>query len=281
MIMLENEKLLVALGTGRGARIEKFVDKENGKDWVWRPKDYNEEKGNQILGLEASFDENWAGGWEEVFPNDAPSEIKEFKLVDHGEVWRRSWTLEERTKSECTFSINCESYPVFMRKSYMLDSVEARLTVEYEIHSRSPETLPFIFKFHPALAIEAEDVFILPQAQGDFVAPGFGQGNLGINKVLREDGKTREFMKYAHLSEGECALQNQRTGKELMFRFPKKSLPYLWLFQSYGGFMNHYVAMLEPTNAGHYDLKEAFRDQKCGVLRPYEEMNFSLEIFLE
>lgn len=299
MITLENESLLIRIGTGRGARVESFLDKETGKDWVWKPDNYKSQHANKILDLAAGFDDNWAGGWEEIFPNDAPSEYAGYKLVDHGEVWRRSWVQEESDSlNEVSFSINCETYPMFVKKRYVLNDNFPELIIQYEIESRASQELPYIFKLHPALAIETDDEFRMPSSKMEPVALGFSrllgeekltpfpighnsQGEpVAINKVHPNDNHLREFVKISELSKGQGALFNKRSQKELRFCFKQDVLSYIWLFQSYGGFMNHYVAMLEPTNAGHYDLAQASQNNQCGRLMPGELKSFSISISL-
>jgi galactose mutarotase-like enzyme len=299
MITLENEKLKVTIGTGRGAKVESFIDKDTGKDWVWRPENIEKMTQGKTLGLGESFDANWEGGWEEVFPNDAPSQIEGYELVDHGEVWRRSWNKEEdESPYSAIFSINCESYPMFMKKRFTLNEYASELVIDYEIASRAIMPLPYIFKLHPALSIEAGDEVRMPEAMMEPVALGFsrilsqdkktsfptGFNEVGeevtVNKILENDGDKREFVKISEFSEGRAGLINERTKKELRFTFSKDVLSQVWLFQSFGGFMNHYVSMIEPTNAGHYDLAIASEIDQCGFIKPGEKKSFSISIRL-
>lgn len=300
MMILENDKLLVRISPGRGARIESFLDKESSKDWVWKPESEKAGAGHS-LDLNASFDEHWAGGWEEVFPNDAPVDIDGYKLVDHGELWRRAWEQESHSSDqhELAFNLNCETYPFSVRKKFSLDKKEANLKISYELESRASKPLPYIFKFHPALSIEPGDRFHLPPAPMEPVALGFSRilgkeerslyphglneegQKVNIDRVLMNDGHSREFVKISELPEGHCSLINHRINKKLSFEFSQDHLPYVWLFQSYGGFMGHYVAMLEPTNAGHYDLAEAHKAGACGELKPGEKKLIELNISLK
>lgn len=298
MITIENEKLRVVIGTGRGARVEQFIDKETEKDWVWKPDALKHDR-ESALDLSAGFDPHWAGGWEEVFPSDAPGEINGYKLYDHGEVWRRVWTHEPKDNDlSLAFHLKCETYPTLLRKRFTLHPEEAELRIDYEIKNLSENKIPFIFKLHPAIQIEPQDKFYVPDAQMEPVALGFSRilgvdkkssfpygetatgETVAINEVLPNDGFKREFVKIDGLKSGLCAVMNKRTGKELSFQFDNKILPYVWLFQSYGGFENHYVAMLEPTNAGHYDLAAAAETQKCGHLEPHEVITFTIKVSL-
>ena len=298
MITIENAKLKVVIGTGRGARIEQFIDKETNKDWVWKPDALKHDR-ESPLDLSAGFDAHWAGGWEEVFPSDAPGEFNGYKLYDHGEVWRRIWTHEPKPDdlSE-SFFLKCETYPAMIRKRFQLHPAKAELSINYVIENLSEAALPFIFKLHPAINIEPQDRFHVPDSQMEPVALGFsrilgvekksifpyGESASGevvsINEVLPNDGFKREFVRIDGFKTGNCSVMNTRTSKELSIHFDNKILPYVWLFQSYGGFENHYVAMLEPTNAGHYDLAVADEMKKCGRLGPREKSRFTIKVGL-
>ncbi len=42
----------------------------------------------------ADYDDVWAGGWEELFPNDAAGDFEGRELPDHGEWWTMAWAVE-------------------------------------------------------------------------------------------------------------------------------------------------------------------------------------------
>lgn len=285
MHILENNKLLIQIDNSRGAKITRFLDKATNKDWAWKPVDSKVQAKSDTLNLEAGFDDHWTGGFEEVFPNDAPTEVESFRLVDHGELWRRSWELVRSNEHEICFSLNCETYPMSVTKTFSLDSKSSELNIHYEIESRASKKLPFIFKLHPALSIEPGDEFQMPSAKTVPVAIEFsrliGRNESGIYKAMPNDGHSREFVILSELEAGTCSIYNPRTNSKLTFDFPLKILPQLWLFQSYGGFRNHYVSMVEPTNAGHYDLAIASQKKLCGQLEAFEKINFDIKIKID
>ena len=51
----------------------------------------------QASPIGAAYDDVWAGGWEELFPNDAPGAFEGRDLPDHGEWWTMAWTALEAT----------------------------------------------------------------------------------------------------------------------------------------------------------------------------------------
>src|SRR5690606_28671428 len=297
-MILENDRLLIEIGTGRGARVEKFFDKLNEKEWVWKPAMIQNDPDRE-LGLNANFDSNWAGGWEEVFPNDAPTKIGKYDLSDHGEVWSKNWALtSESDPLRASYKISCDSYPVSLTKNYELAPDQSVLSIRYEVESKTEEEIPFILKLHPALRIEEGDTFQMPEASMGPVALEFsrilgknkkskfpvGENKEGkevsINTALPRDNFSREFVKLSELGTGRCSLRNPRTNTELVFSFNERDFPYVWLFQSYGGFLDHYVAMIEPTNADHDDLSTSAKERTAAFLKPFEKKEFHMEIRL-
>src|SRR5262249_12966587 len=154
---------------------------------------------------------------------------------------------------------------------------EPRFSIEYFLNNQCDEELPFLLKIHPALAIEEGDEVLLPECSAEAVDLGFSQiiGKPGktkfptaidangrrvhLNRALTRESRLREFFYCSDLASGECGVKNQRTGSMLRFEFDRKQFPYVWVFQSFGGFNGHYVMMLEPCTTLPYDLMEACR----------------------
>lgn len=295
MICLENDRLKVIVSSGRGGRIDQFLDKKTGKDWVWKPQKFEGDP-EAPLPLEAGFDDHWAGGWEEVFPSDAPGEVLGVKLFDHGEVWRKKWDMLQKTETGVELEVSCDTYPALVKKKIMLE--DTRIIIRYELKNTSDRDLPYIFKLHPAVNIEEGDRFYLPDSEMEPIALGFsrilgvdkrtafpvGESTSGetvtIDEVLPYDGFKREFVKINGFQYGKCSVSNLRTQTKLEFRFDHKILPFVWLFQSFGGFKDYYVAMMEPTNASHYDLALGYETGRCALLKAHSAEVFTIEICL-
>src|SRR5690606_25190226 len=131
-----------------------------------------------------------------------------------------------------------------LRKRLTLDERRPWLYLEYEIHSRSEKGLPYLFKFHPAIAIEPGDEFRMPPSVMEPVALGFSRllGSerkcewpagleasgrvVRIDRALENDGHAREFVRLSEFKRGDCAIHNQRTGSTLGLEFSPECLPY-------------------------------------------------------
>ena len=69
-------------------------------------------------------------------------------------------------------------------------------------------------------------------------------------------------------------------GKHMFsYHYDKKVFPYQWYFASYGGFLNHYAAILEPCTSMPLSVNEAKLLGQCSVLEPNQEINTAVSIY--
>lgn len=298
MITLENSELKLIVRPDLGGRIDQLEDLKTGHQWLWHSPGYDPSQ-SRNLSVGASFDDNWTGGWDEIFPNDAAGPFRTFELVDHGELWSQTWEVIETTKFSVKMVRYCQTVPVMVQKIITLDEVQPEAKIEYLFKNTSDETIPFLFKQHAAIAIEENDEIRLPDCWIEPVA-------LGFSKLIERDEKTRfptalaadgteidvgripprssqlqEFYYSSDLAVGQCGIYNQRSQSALMMSFDTKEFPYVWVFQSYGGWHDHYVLVLEPCTTIPYDLEVACRNGTAAQLGPQETQQRTLTVSLQ
>lgn len=298
VLTLENSKIRLTIRPDLGGRIDQLEDLQTGHCWLWHPEHYNS-KETRSLPIGASFDEAWTGGWDEVFPNDAAGLFQGRELVDHGEVWSQRWDVVESTPFNITLGYQCQTVPIQVTKRIQLDENRPEARLVYEFQNQADEEIPFLFKHHGAIAIEPGDEILLPDC---WVEPAF----LEFSKLIGQPGKTRfpkaigadgqevdlrimpppssqlqEFYYSSDLATGYCGIRNQRTQSSLLMTFDTVDFPYVWMFQSYGGWHGHYVVVVEPCTTMPFDLEEACRQQTVAVLRPHEKQRRVLTFRLE
>jgi hypothetical protein len=67
----------------------------------------------------------------------------------------------------------------------------------------------------------------------------------------------------------------------LVMRFDTAEFPYVWMFQSFGGWHDHYVVVVEPCTTMPYDLNVACENGTIAYLQPQETQTRSLMITLQ
>lgn len=298
VITLENAEIRLVIRPDLGGRIDQLEDCQTGHSWLWHSSNYNPDT-TRSLPVGASFDEEWTGGWDEIFPNDAAGEFQGWNLVDHGELWSQRWEVLQSSPLSLTLAYQCQTVSVRVEKTIELDPVRPEAKLVYWFQNQSEQQIPFLFKHHAAIAIEAGDEILLPDC---WVEPAF----LEFSKLIGQPGKTRfpqaiaangdpvdlrvipprssklqEFYYSSDLASGYCGIRNQRTQSALLMTFDTADFPFVWMFQSYGGWRDHYVVVVEPCTTMPFDLEEACRHKTVGLLHPQEKQRRVLTLQIQ
>ena len=276
-----------------GGRIDHFsTSSEN--NWIWlSPNNSGEDckQGNE------NYDQQWRGGFEELFPNDAPVVFEGRALRDHGELWDSEWDVIECLSQTVTLRQTCETVPVEVTKKVSLSPSRPEVSICYTLENKSDHQLFYLFKLHPALRIEEEDRIILPG--GGTVLPV----DLGFSTIIGQSGpfqwpmvldskgkfvdlsivgswksKKREFVYVKDLTIGQCGIRRAKTREEIRIEFPLAEFPFCWLFITYGGFLDHYTVVLEPCTNMPKDLRHARENGTCAVLLPKGKKQFDVKM---
>src|SRR5438874_2832560 len=112
----------------------------------------------------ASYDENWVGGWDEIFPCDAPYVHEGKPFPDHGEWWNAVWQCEiahEQGAAVLHLSAHGHVTGAQFDKWIRIPASGSALQLAYRILNPG-EALPYLFKLHPALRISNNTRIILP-----------------------------------------------------------------------------------------------------------------------
>jgi len=278
-VRLENGTMEAEILPGMGAKIWSLRDKRTGTQWIW----HNPSVPPRLLPPGSPYDDNWAGGWEELFPNDAPGEFDGRSLPDHGEWWSRAWETR-REGGAWAFRHESGLTRTACVKRVSLHPSEPVLTVGYEIRNLDAKALRFLFKQHLAVAATPSHVIELPGgtavpvdlsfstrigSPGPFRWPdaaGPGGRSVDLSRLPEPAERHREFVYVKDLPEGWCGVRDTRTGETLRMTFSTDVFPYVWLFMSFGGWRGLYTVVLEPCTNIPKHLPEAVRSGRCAEL---------------
>ncbi|MGN6546042.1 MAG: hypothetical protein ACTHK7_13395 [Aureliella sp.] len=294
---LSNEALEVTVVPSAGGRIDSLKDlrTKTAREWIWHPAGYQRKERRLEIG--ANFDDAWTGGFDEIFPNDAEANFQGRQLAGHGELWSQAWEVSERSDRQVTLNYSCQTVPVDVAKTIQIDDRRPAINLSYRFQSRCDQPLPYLFKLHPALVVEPGDEILLPECLIEPVELGFssmiGQAQkTRFPRALSKDGQEiavnimpepeeQEFYYATELADGYCGIKSQKTGTSLVFRFDRRDLPYVWMFQSYGKWRGYYVVVPEPCTNIPWDLEKALSQGTCGVLGPHERKAISISVAIE
>jgi len=147
-LVLANARARVAIDAAHGAEITEFLVLPPGLDIV-----ASGPRGSRTLSgdPDLAFIDRYHGGWQEVFPNGgAPSTWEGVRFGQHDEVWRRAWTIEHRTESEATLTVETRLLPFGLRKEMRLVAGSPRLEVRERVIATGDRSYPAMWGQHLA-----------------------------------------------------------------------------------------------------------------------------------
>ena len=285
IVRVANDFLQVDVAPGVGGRIVNLVEKSSNHQFLWH---------NTALKLEklepgAAYDPNFYGTIDELIPNDIPEIINGIECPDHGELWTAS--LDYRIDGETL--VLSGTLPIFglrYERRMTLASNSHTINLDYHIENISGARREFLWKLHSALTIGAGDRIICPAhaaVVGDLEYSRWSSTQpfrwpyvegQRADIVPEKDG-TMDFLYLYDLEEGRMAWESADGSLTFVYEFDLNVFPYAWMFASFGGFDDHYMAILEPCTTMPISVNEAANLGQCSVLEAGEVLETHVAMF--
>ncbi len=272
-LLIENSHLRLVLLPELGGKLWSLLFKPLDREIFW----HNPRMAPRPAPYGAAYDDWFCGGWDELFPNDAPTSLAGDVYPDHGEWWSMpfAWEITAACPEEVT--VHCWRAGVVtdtrVDRWITLRADSPTVTVRYRIHNAGPQTLDYLWKLHPALAISPGARLDLPacivQPETLFndrldrqpfawpIARGAQGGTVDMRMVPGKDAATCDFYYATDLAAGWCALTDVSAGIGFGLAFDPAIFRSVWIFGAYGGWRGHYTTILEPCTGYPYQLDEA------------------------
>lgn len=288
LVSLATDDLSVVVCPQLGARILELTHRPTRRQWMWR--NWGMPLVRQAAG--AAYDDVWVGGFEELFPNDAPTRLGEADLPDHGELWSLDWEVADLTSS----SLSLEGMtPVTGHSVAKTIRAEGnQLHIGYSIRSAAATVVPYLFKLHPAISVTEWCTIELPGGVVEKVDPSFGTivGSpeelswpgappMALDRCRRSSSGAHEFVYVRDLPEGWCGVTDHAAAASIRFRYDLQLFPYCWLFMTYGGWRGHNVVVVEPCTTYPKDLHRAAAGGTTPSLEPGQTATYEVDIELQ
>lgn len=287
-IVVENKFLRLMVLPEAGARIWQITYKPLDSDILWN----NPKIAPRKQPLHTSYDENWSGGWDDLFPNDEAGLLSGMQVPDHGELWTGEWQAaisEDENASGVDLHFQTPVTEVLAQKSLRLRRDSGVLEVHYKLTNRSQRHLPFLWKLHPAFAVSprhridfpamtvvremdfegslssAPPVFDWPYAQTSSAL-------LDLRNVPDVSSRALHFFYGTGYREGWCGITNRATRLAAGLRFDPSVFSSCWLFATHGGWNDLNVAVLEPATGYPFRIDSMIEAGRARMLAPDETL---------
>lgn len=295
-LVIENRFLRLIVLPELGGKLWSLVYKPVDREIFWR----NPRMAPRPAPYGAVYDDWFCGGWDELFPNDAPTTFAGDVYPDHGEWWAMpfAWEIVTQRADEVTLHLWRAGVVTntFVERWITVRAGEARVELRYRIRNDGPQPLDFLWKLHPALAIsphariELPDCAVLPDPafnerldKQPFAWPHArsAQGEMVDMRVVPPvSAAACDFYYATDLAEGWCALTDEQAGYRFKLTFDPALFRSVWVFGAYGGWRGHYVAILEPCTGYPYRLEDAVTQGTASRLGAGEEIETTVAVSL-
>jgi hypothetical protein len=281
----ENDHIKFEIIPAAGGKIISVFNKDLKKEFLW---------GNANLLLEthqpgADYDANFIGGIDELLPNDIPETIDSITYPDHGELWTTPLDYELYEDRISVFG-KLKLSGLCYKKTILLEANAPVINLEYTIKNGSDSTRNFLWKLHAALRIEEGDRLISDAKKGKVADLDYSRfKNLNEFKwpfientdasIVPNKNNSIDFFYLYDIEKAEMKLLSNKGIHLFSYNYDKKVFPYQWYFASYGGFLNHYTAILEPSTSMPISVNDAKESGQCTVLEPGQEINTVVRIY--
>ncbi len=271
-IIIENELLRVDIFPQAGAKIYNYIFKPADHNFMW----HHPRIDLEAVPLGLPYDDHFSGGWDELFPNDAPGLFQGAMLPDHGELWCRPWDYDvvKDTPDEVVLYLRHRGAvtSTIVEKWLTMRSGEAKLHFLHRITNIGKDPLDFLWKLHPAISVDKNCRVDVPGRRGEFVGPDWSRladansvfdwpiatnprgEKADISVVMPLETGNRDFVYVSDLYAGWCALTDTKKRIGFALVFPKDIFPYVWLFMPAGGWRDIQTVVMEPCTTCPKDL---------------------------
>ena len=283
-ITCENDHLRLVVIPALGGKISSIFNKQLGQEFLWT----NVHLTMQPLPPGSEYDPNFFGGMDELLPNDMPETIDGIDYPDHGELWTTHLEYEVDAASLSLFG-RLPLSGLHYRKTIRLDPQHPRVILEHQIRNDAPEVRHFLWKLHPALRIGPGDAVVTSATRARVVDPAYSRftelaefswPHIEGTDASRipEKGNEVDFFFLWNAERPDMSLVSRERNTSFTIQYEQAVFPYQWYFASYGGFLDHYTAVLEPCSAMPMSVQEAAQLGQCTVLQPGQTLETSVHI---
>jgi galactose mutarotase-like enzyme len=298
-ISLENGALRVTVLPELGGHVVELVDKAADRNLLWA----NPGMSPQRVPSGADFDDQWSGGWDEIFPTGDVAELYGKTLPYMGELWSVPWTAASVVSDGRAWIDGvglATMAPARFERRLELRGDEPILRVHYRLTNLDLRPLPFLWGIHPSFAVTpahridapAANMLVGVSSGPTMGVPGSGyrwhdqpdptapSGSRDVRRVRPASDAVFGGHWATDLRDGWLALTDTATRRGVALAFATDVFPHAWLWQVYGGWRGLHHVALEPWTSYPMQLEEAQAAGRARILQPGESLETDVAFIL-
>lgn len=290
-VAIENDLLRITVLPELGGKIWSIIHKPREREMLW----HHPTLTPRPVSPGAAYDDVFCGGWDELFPSDAPVTIGGFALPDHGEWWSIpwAWRVEEMPETvTLTLAASGFATPHQARRTISLREGIAAFELGTSIQNLGDRPIPFLWRHHPSFPVAPGARIALPPERVQVdpeLTPGIADASFTWPYAKTISGETidlsvlpaadsgQTWMLYAtELPAGWCAVSYPEEGIGIGLGFDAKVINTITLFATFGGWRGLATILPEPGVGYPADLTQARITGRHGTLHPGETVEFAV-----
>ncbi len=289
--LLENDYLIIELSTaGNGLSVLSIYNKRTGKEWIYTDRDKL-----KIRTPEGTYDNQYYGGCEFIFPNDMPEMVEGLQYQDHGLLWTTEFTTSGLQAAKNSLSYEFAGYlkewKVKAHITIELSKYSPVLTLTISFKNESSKPYPYLLRLHPSFAVCNQSKLYLNgrtihfdgAAGADFCSFKPDQMLQSYPFIQTDKGQfSVENLPSTDITELFCHIDQQEGGffikdgkEQLKASYKREDFPYLTVYYIR---TNQSVAMLEPDTGRRADLTKQIDLKENRTIFPFQEKQYTVTI---
>lgn len=268
--LIQNQRFQVQVSGGEaGLAVTSVGDLQYRKEWIYTDSSFDGQRGN-----DRSYDEQYGGGMEFLFPSDEKEFYEGISYEDHGILWRMPYQVTKEADM-----LRAEGFHTGMgiRVVWSIMLTDRFIMQKLFICNESAKTFPYMVRLHPSFLLDQDTKLKLHEEHMIYEPDGAycsfhpaGREAEQINISSPATWKEHDLFVHIRQKKGEFSITQKN--RCLRVEYENEKLPFLTVCS----FMKEgkRIGILEPANVPGISLRSAERFGSLPFLKPGETREY-------
>ena len=271
---IQNQRFQVQAAAGdSGFTVTSVRDLQNRREWIYTDSSFTGERNG-----DRSYDEQYGGGMEFLFPSDEKEIYKGKCYADHGVLWRMPYQVKREADT-----LRAEGFHAGagIRAVWNIMLTDSFILQKLYICNESAETFPFLIRLHPSFLLERDTVLNLHEKQILYEPDGANCSFKPDSRVadqidISDPGTWKAHDLFFHIRQKKGEFTITQKDRSLRVEYESETFPFLTVCS----FMKEgkRIGILEPANVPGISLGSAQRFGSLPLFKPGEIREYTFRL---